>query len=69
MTYEINLFFVPEMDRKPVDRMSTGMHLPLRMPDTQACLPLSEMCESLRRCVRRERRLQPTQYHSRLQLP
>lgn len=57
------------MDGKPTYRMSTGVHRPLRMPNAQTCLPLPEMRESLRRRMRRARRLQPTRYHSRLQLP
>lgn len=69
MTCGINPFLVLDMERKPVHRMSTRVHRPLRMPAEQARLPLSEMCESLRRRMRRERRLQPTCYHSRLQLP
>jgi len=57
------------MDGKPVHLVPAGVHRPLRMPTEQARLPLSEMRESVRRRVRRERRLQPTQHHPRLQLP
>lgn len=61
---------LPEnMDGKSINRMPTGVHHPLRVPAEQARLPLSEMRESLRRRVRRERRLQPTRHHPRLQLP
>lgn len=66
---DLNLLLVPDMVGKPVCRMPTGVHRPLRMSAKQARLPLSEMLESMRRRLRRERRLQPTRHHSRLQLP